>query len=211
MVPILEAFNRWKSPTVLAATGSRKYISISSRSFVRTAGSRCANSIRGRRACGRGPARSPSCASRARTIRALIGTETSSASLLGQSGAAQTCRGRLLEQVPVLPIAPGAVDPELGKRVDLRIELERLSKCRLGFVQIAFEAQCSSEAKMRNPRPRVCGTGLDQQINRLIHPVQQQLAPAHDQVGAPHGRVAWAQPQRFFTLGQAGIRMPKEQ
>jgi len=53
---------------------------------------------------------------------------------------------------------------ESGERVDLRFDLEQLGNRHLRPIDIALEPQRSSEPKMRDPRPRVCGTRFDQQL-----------------------------------------------
>src|SRR5437899_2735794 len=101
-------------------------------------------------------------------------------SLVGETDLAHASRRRLLEERPVLRIAPRAAGTESCQRVDLRIEIERLRERRFRLIEVSFEPHRCGEPKMGNPWPRVGGTRFDQQVDRLIDLIQQQSAPTQN-------------------------------
>src|ERR1700730_13119701 len=97
-------------------------------------------------------------------LAAAVATGRCARSLVGDTGLASASRRRLLEERPVLGITPRAVDTESCQGIDLRIEFERLRERRLRPFEVADEAQCCGEPKMRDPWPRVCRPRFDQQL-----------------------------------------------
>src|SRR6516165_946311 len=132
-------------------------------------------------------------------------------SVVREAGAMQTDIPRLFEKRPERRVGqPRKLRSPMRDRIDPRVESERLGQRRPRFVEVALEAECGSQPKMRKPEPRICGSRLSEDIDRLIDTAEDEVANAQPPIVDPNIRVMRAEAQRLLDVWDRRLGLAHE-